>query len=580
MSESIGLSIGVTNLVAARVGGTAVSRRSMLTVFDNRVSEVGVPEENPNLTEPGLVMRGFVERVGDRSPLVAADGTKFLGAALMVEALEAMARTVGDGTQVTIAVPAYWSAGQSAALRDEFFAQPTLAPDGAPPTLISDAAAALASFSARPGFPTNGVVAVCDFGAGGTSVTLGNAGSDFEQIGATLRYAEFSGDMIDQLILNHLRRDSPSGLPTGHAADLAATAQQGSLTRQLAECRYAKEQLSTATMAATSSGQLSRADFEQLISRPLDIFAAKVEEVLQGNGIRPTSLSGIASVGGGAGIPLITARLSERLQVPIFTTAQPMFSAAVGAALLGQREATGGVPTAMGAVLDATTAATTAAPTDAPTELSSSAWATQPADDAKSATQRALAWSEDASEEPVPYAGPDYVQETAPTDLAAAPVAADTRYAAEPATLPWYKRTALVLSVAGAGAAILVAVLLAVNLGKSKTTPNEPSSPPTSITSTVTGPNNSTTVTVLPPPPVTSTTQPASTATSQPTTTSTTTTTPTSTPTSTTTTSSSTSTTTSSTTSQPSTTTAPSTTTRPPTTSAAPVTPTTAAPAG
>src|SRR5271166_252252 len=106
MSESIGLSIGAANLVAARVGGTPVSRASVLTVFDDRASEVGVPEENPNLTESGAVMRGFVERVGDRSPLVAADGTKYLGAALMVEALEAMARTVGhglEGAAVTIA---------------------------------------------------------------------------------------------------------------------------------------------------------------------------------------------------------------------------------------------------------------------------------------------------------------------------------------------------------------------------------------------------------------------------------------------------------------------------------------------
>ena len=75
-------------------------------------------------------MRGFVERVGDRTPLVAADGTKYLGDALTVEALEAMARTVGYGTPVTIAVPAYWSEDQSAALREEFFAQPGLAPDG------------------------------------------------------------------------------------------------------------------------------------------------------------------------------------------------------------------------------------------------------------------------------------------------------------------------------------------------------------------------------------------------------------------------------------------------------------------
>ena len=144
MSLSLGLSLGVANLVAARPGSAPVARRSVLTVYDQRPSEAGLPEETPNLTEPGLVMRGFIERVGDQAPLVASDGTKYLGAALTVEALEAMARTVGYGAPITIAVPAYWSEGQIAALREEFFAQPGLAPGGVPPVLISDAAAAMA----------------------------------------------------------------------------------------------------------------------------------------------------------------------------------------------------------------------------------------------------------------------------------------------------------------------------------------------------------------------------------------------------------------------------------------------------
>src|SRR6516225_4570467 len=165
MSESLGLSIGVANLVAARVGSPPVTRSPVLTLFEHRPTEIGLPEENPNLTEPGLVLRGFVERVGDRAPLVAADGTKYLGEVLTVEAIEAMARAVGYGTPVTVAVPAYWSGAQYAALRAEFFAQPTLAPNGVPPALISDATAALTALRAKPGFPTDGIVAVCDFGA-------------------------------------------------------------------------------------------------------------------------------------------------------------------------------------------------------------------------------------------------------------------------------------------------------------------------------------------------------------------------------------------------------------------------------
>ena len=518
MTESLGLSIGVANLVAARVGSTAVSRKSVLTIFDHRAGEVGLPEENPNLNEPGLVMRGFVERVGDGSPLVAADGTKYLGEALTVEALEAMARTVGYGTPIAIAIPAYWSERQSAALRDEFFAQPALAPNGVPPLLISDATAALTALRTRPGFPTNGVVALCDFGAGGTSITLSNAGSNFQQVGSSVRYGEFSGDEIDQLIANHLRA-------TGSGAEVTGTVRMGSQARLLGECQRAKEELSGASEATIASIpgsagadiRLSRTEFEQLISGPLDRFVSTVEEILQRNGIR-ANLAAVATVGGGASIPVLTTRLSERLQVPIFTTPQPVVSAAVGAAVLGQQQSSGGAPTAAAPVIET------------PTQMASAAPPTQAVPTA-SATPAPLAWSEDADEgdEPVLYTGGEhsgeYVREAAGFDDPA-----DQRYAEEAARLPWYKRTALVLSVAGALIAILVAVVLALTLGHTNTNPvntTPPSAPPpTPQTVTITAPDNSTSTTVIPPPPttnnpppVTTTYEPTTTAAPPPTTT-------------------------------------------------------------
>jgi hypothetical protein len=513
MSESLGLSIGVANLVAARAGGAPVTRKSVLTLFDQRPSEVGLPEENPNLTQPGLVMRGFIERVGDRAPLVAADGTKYLGDALAVEALEAMARTVGYGTPVTIAVPAHWSRGQSAALREEFFAQPGLTSHGVLPALISDATAALTALRTKPGFPTDGVVALCDFGAGGTSVTLTNAGSNFAQIGPSVRNSDFSGDAVDQLILSHLREAAPTADTTG---GLASTTRMGSLTRLLGECRRAKEHLSAVTVTTVPGGsgadvQLTRNEFEQLISGPLDRFVTTLEEILQRNGIPKANLAAVATVGGGASIPLLTTRLSGRLRVPIHTTPQPAFSAAIGAAVLGQQQSSAAAATAASPIVENPTelVGTPSA------EMTQAAWAAQAGDDASP-----VAWSQDAdSDEPVPYAGPehiaDYGRETTGIDYAG-----DDRDVAEATRLPWYKRTALVVSVAAAGAAVLLAVVLALTLGRTKTNtpPNEPAPPQTSQTVTVTGPNNSPSVTLIPapPPPSTNTTQPPETTTSSP----------------------------------------------------------------
>jgi hypothetical protein len=500
MSESLGLSIGVANLAAARVGGDAVTRRSVLTLFDQKASEVGLPEENPAPAEAGLVMRGFVERVGDRTPLVAADGTKYLGDALTVEALEAMARAVDYGTPITIAVPAYWPEQKSAALREEFFAQPGLAPNGVPPALISDATAALTALRAEPDFPTEGVVALCDFGASGTTVTLSDAGSDFQQIGPSVRYPDFSGDVIDELILDHLRE----AVPTDTTGGMASTTRMGSLARLLDQCRQAKESLSAVTVTTVPAltgedVELSRNDFEQLISEPLDQFVTTIENILQRNEIPKTDLAAVATVGGGAAIPLLTTRLAERLDVPIHTTPQPGFSAAIGAAIFGQQHPAAG--------------AVASAPVENPTQLASAAPAdmTQMLSGARIEEDRPLAWSEDEDEDdPVPYTGPEhsgqYVRDAMEFDDAD-----EDPHAAEAAPPPWYKRPALVLSLVGAGAAVLIAAVLALTLGHDNTNPvqtppSQSTAPPPEQTVTVTESNPSPTATTTPPPPPPSTT--------------------------------------------------------------------------
>lgn len=513
MSQSLGLSIGVANLVAARAGSAPVTRSSVLTLFEHRPTEVGLPEENSNLTTPGLVLRGFVERVGDRAPLVAADGTKYLGAALTVEAIEAMARTVGYGTPISIAVPAYWSDEQFAALREEFFAQSDLARGGVAPMLVSDATAAVAALRGTPGFPADGVVALCDFGAGGTTVTVLDAQAGFAPVGPAVRHTDFSGDAIDQLIVDHLLASDVS------TAVLGGSARMGSQSRLLAASRRAKEQLSTAAVstvagASGEAAQLTRTELEQLISPPLDRFVTTLQETLRRNGVPNTNLRAVAIAGGGASIPLITARLSQRFGVPVRSAAQPASLAALGAAVLGAQYAAGGAETAAAAAVETPTEMVGTAGIG----VTQAAWAAQATD-----VDDALAWSQDAdSDEPVPYTGRDATGEYASE-------AREFEYPAQ-GGLPWYKRTALVLTVAGAGVAVLVAVALAIGLLMTKSTPAPPTSPtqpPPPQTVTITGPNDSTTVTVVPaPPPPSSEAPPATTTTTPPPEPSTTTTTP------------------------------------------------------
>ena len=98
-----------------------------------------------------MVLAGFVERVGDPVPLVAADGSPHRGEQVLVEALDAMARTVGGGAPIAIAVPAHWSAATVGALRGALRAKPSLAPNGQVPALVPDSIAALSALQSAPG---------------------------------------------------------------------------------------------------------------------------------------------------------------------------------------------------------------------------------------------------------------------------------------------------------------------------------------------------------------------------------------------------------------------------------------------
>lgn len=64
MSDALGLSVGTTNLVAARLGRQPVTRRSVLTMWHDHPAELGTPAQNPELTNPDLTRTGMTVRDG------------------------------------------------------------------------------------------------------------------------------------------------------------------------------------------------------------------------------------------------------------------------------------------------------------------------------------------------------------------------------------------------------------------------------------------------------------------------------------------------------------------------------------
>ncbi len=361
--SALGLSVGATNL-AAVTADRSVTRKPVLTLYRQRPPEVGVPSENPKLDEPGLVITDFVDRIGDPAGIAAADNTTHRSETLVADALRALAYTATDGRALPDAVavthPAHWDPAAVNAIRVALSRVSEWSRGRL--VLLPDSAAALFALHANPGIPGSGIVAVCDFGGSGTTLSLLDAADGYQAVTPAVRHTEFSGDRLDQALFTHVITD----LSTGGSFDTSATSAIGSLKQLRTACRYAKERLSSANATALTVDvpgyrgeiELTRDDLEDAIRQPLDSFIGFFHDVLQRNGIGLAELAAVASVGGGASIPFVTRTLSEQSGALVISAPRPHLIAAVGAALRAAHGpddgATALAPTALGPLSDAT----------------------------------------------------------------------------------------------------------------------------------------------------------------------------------------------------------------------------------
>ncbi|OBF61384.1 molecular chaperone [Mycobacterium sp. 852002-51971_SCH5477799-a] len=337
VGTALGLSIGTTNL-AAVTADNAITRKPVLTLYPDRPAEVGVPAENPRLQGPGVVITGFVNRVGDPRGVVAVDGSVHRGEVLIADALRSLACAATGGRaapdDVAVTYPAHWESHAVDALGAALSEIPEWSQRARPILLVPDAAATLLAVRTNPGIPPRGTVAVCDFGGSGTNITLMHADGDYRALAPTVRDRDFSGDLIDQALLSVAIANMPTtgAFPTGTAAI-------GSLSRLRSACRIAKEQLSSSTVATLTDGltgargevRLTRHELDDAIRPSLGGVLAALHEVLARNGIG--DLVALVTTGGGANLPTVTTALSRHFRVPVATTPRPQLTAAVGAAL-------------------------------------------------------------------------------------------------------------------------------------------------------------------------------------------------------------------------------------------------------
>ncbi|MBV8863168.1 MAG: Hsp70 family protein [Mycobacterium sp.] len=527
--SALGLSVGATNF-AAVTADRAVTRRPVLTLYRQRPPEVGVPSENPKLNEPGLVLTDFVNGVGNPAGIVAADGTTHRSETLIADALRALAYTATDGRALPDAVavthPAHWAPAvvESVRLALTRVSEWT----GGRLALVSDYAATLVALRANPGIPTRGIIAVCDFGGTGTSLTLVDAASGYQPIAATVRHAAFSGDLIDQALLTHVLDD----LSSAGSFDTSTTSAIGSLAGLRAACRHAKEELSSVTATTLSVDvpgyrgdiRLTREELDDAIRQSLDGFLTVVEETLERNGIRAADLVAAASAGGVASLPTVTTALSEHLRVPVITTPRPLLTAAIGAALRAahgpdDEAATAVAATAAGSVTDATTMSDLAVPSE---RMPALAWS-EAGDDSDITPIRPGEYPDQGAEAPLTSARPSAVVDR-DSRAGLTGGAADV----------WYRRPIMVavgtaLAVLAVGAAVMLILHHTGSSSPSTPTPSvstapapsgatdtqAPANSPTSSTESDTGtPPSTTTTTTTTLAPTTTTQAPTSSQTS------------------------------------------------------------------
>ena len=203
--------------------------------------------------------------------------------------------------------------------------------------------------------------------------------------------------------------------------------------------------------------------------------AHRHRETLQRNKIPLANLSAVATVGGGAAIPLVTQRLSEQFRVPVVTTPQSQLQRAPQVLRLVRTDRGPAPPTHR--------------PGWRPPPTRRRAWPPRPgrragriaatesaADGAASATFRALAWSQDDAPRRRTGAlrrrGLQRRRVPGPTDARPQVAFAHEEGATSPSLrpLPWYKRPPILFGAAAAAALLAIgglAITLTGNSGSS-----------------------------------------------------------------------------------------------------------------
>ncbi len=231
----------------------------------------------------------------------------------------------GELSGVVVTVPAYFDDAQRQATKDAG----RLAGLNVM-RLLNEPTAAAVAYGLDQG--SEGVIAIYDLGGGTFDVSILRLNKGVFEVMATAGDTALGGDDMDRLVADWIMQQAGMGTDAGHV----------DMRRLMQVARAAKEDLSAHSVSAIElvledgtiwKGQLSRQQFNALISPLLDRTLGPCRRALRDAGIRASSIKSVVMVGGATRVPLVRQGVAE------FFAAEPMIDidpdkvVAVGAAI-------------------------------------------------------------------------------------------------------------------------------------------------------------------------------------------------------------------------------------------------------
>ena len=231
----------------------------------------------------------------------------------------------GELSGVVVTVPAYFDDAQRQATKDAG----RLAGLNVM-RLLNEPTAAAVAYGLDKG--SEGITAIYDLGGGTFDISILRLNKGVFEVMSTAGDTALGGDDMDHLVADWIMQQSGMSTDAGHV----------DMRRLMRTARAAKEELTTRSSAtiellrdghADWRGELSRAQFNELIAPLVDKTLGPCRRALRDAGIRVGDVQSVVMVGGSTRVPLVRERVAAFFAAEPMVDIDPDKVVAVGAAI-------------------------------------------------------------------------------------------------------------------------------------------------------------------------------------------------------------------------------------------------------